>query len=246
MHVDTTLYSDRLISHDPEPKHPTSPTSCSTAILKRRPIMYERLLTDFKLASVEGDDENVIRLVNPEGYTWTISLITELAFRITLEGPDRKLPPHDNFAQPLPTPLPFRNLQLNDGGIPKKEISFDFVSGRQLVIDYSYDIILNIYETLEGLPVGDKRTRRLMYQTLPNRGYCLSEHGVVRYNRVLEGSLHLGLGEKAAPIGQSRFEDWSAVELLTSRYLMLQILRDETSSSPVLMPLRMTHIRRIP
>lgn len=182
--------------------------------------MYERLLTDFKLVSGEGDDENVIRLVNPEGYTWTISLITELAFRITLDGPDRKLPPHDNFAQPLPTPLPFSNLQLNDGGKTKKEISFDFVSGQQLVIDYSYDIILNIYETLEGLPEGDKRRRRLMYQTLPNRGYCLSEHGVVRYNRVLEGSLHMGLGEKAAPIGQSRFEDWYAVESLTSRSLM--------------------------
>jgi hypothetical protein len=160
--------------------------------------MYERLLTDFEL-SPGKHGENTIRLVNPEGYTWTLSLVTELAFRITLEGPDRRLPPHDNFAQPLPLPLSFKNLQHADG---KKEITFDFVSGQQLVIDYTYDILLAVYETLHALPEGDKRRKRLVYQTLPNRGFCLSEHGVVRYNRVLEGSLHMGLGEKAAPIGE--------------------------------------------
>ena len=183
--------------------------------------MYERLLTDFELAlSKDGDD--VISLVNPQGYTWTLSLITDLAFRITLDGPERKLPPHDNFAQPLPAPQSFQNLQLNDGGKTKKEISFDFVSGQQLVINYSYDIILAIYETLEGLPEGDKRKRRLMYQTLPNRGYCLSEHGVVRYNRVLEGSLHMGLGEKAAPIGELWSRHSFRDETLTQRALKYQ------------------------
>ena len=164
--------------------------------------MYERLLTDFEL-SPGKHGENIIRLVNPQGYTWTLSLVTELAFRITLEGPDRKLPPHDNFAQPLPLPLPFTNLKYgSEHGDGKKEITFDFVSGQQLVIDYSYDIILAVYETLHDLPEDDKRRKRLVYQTLPNRGFCLSEHGVVRYNRVLEGSLHMGLGEKAAPIGK--------------------------------------------
>jgi hypothetical protein len=165
--------------------------------------MYERLLLDFELDNSTTDD-NIIRLKNPEGYIWTLTLITPLIFRVTVDGPDRPLPPHDNFVRPLPAPLPFLELKHSSDGDDRKTISFSFPGGtKHLLIDYTRDIVLSITETLVGLPEGDERRNKLMYQTLPGRGYCLGEHGVVRYDRVVDGSIHMGLGEKAAPIGES-------------------------------------------
>lgn len=42
-----------------------------------------------------------------------------------------------------------------------------------------------------------------LHSDLPHRSYCLDGSGVAHYTRYNKGTLHVGLGEKAAPMNLS-------------------------------------------
>jgi hypothetical protein len=160
--------------------------------------MHERLLKHFELVS---DCDNTIVLKNKQDFTYTLSLFTPVAFRVTLSGPDRPLPPHDNYAFPLPSPIAFEGYESDP---QSQTVRFTLGDGKRVRLNYTTDLILSVTETLRDLPEDDERRERLVYSTLPTRGYLLSEHGIMRYNRFVPETIHFGLGEKAAPLGQYR------------------------------------------
>jgi hypothetical protein len=153
--------------------------------------MFERLLEDFNLDTESAGDKNVISLTNDLGYTFTLSLITPTILRTTLTGSDRPLPPHDNLVHPVtPIDLP-ADIQRDDA---QKSIRFSLADGRKVILTYKSDLQLQIWEDLPG-----QAGERMIFGTLPRRGYVLSEHGICRYDRLIEGALHVGLGKRLAP-----------------------------------------------
>lgn len=155
--------------------------------------MFERLLENFKLDVGSDTPKSVISLTNDEGYTYRLSLISPSILRTTLTGPDRPLPPHDNLVHPVDAIGFPSEIQRDDA---QKKIRFSLADGRKVILTYKSDIELQVWEDLPG-----EKEQRMVFGTLPRRGYVLSEHGVTRYDRLVEGALHVGLGEKAAPMG---------------------------------------------
>lgn len=163
--------------------------------------MFERLLEDFDLREVSSD---AITLANKLGYVYTLSLAQSFPpiLHTTLTGPDRPAPPQTNLIKTsteLNVPLS-TSLDRDD---KSKTIRFELADGKQVTLNYSSDISLQVTESLIDED-GDQQDKRLVFGTVPRRGYVLGEHGIIRYSRYIEGSISVGLGEKAAPLGKSK------------------------------------------
>ncbi|KAJ9092849.1 hypothetical protein QFC19_008573 [Naganishia cerealis] len=159
--------------------------------------MFERLLEDFDLREVSSD---AITLANRHGYVYTLSLAVAFPpiLHTTLTGPDRPAPPQTNLVKSsaeLRVPLPSA-LNRDDSN---KAIRFQLADGKQVILDYSSDICLQVTESLVDED-GDQQDKRLIFGTVPRRGYVLGEHGIIRYSRFIDGNIHVGLGEKGAPL----------------------------------------------
>lgn len=160
--------------------------------------MFERLIEDFDL---QGISQDAISLKSKTGYVYNLSLASSFPpiLHTTLTGPDRPLPPQANviktpeeFTVPLPSSLEHDKAS--------KVITFELADGKKVTLDYSSDIHLRVTESLVDED-GDQQHERLVFGTVPRRGYVLGEHGIIRYSRLIEGNIHVGLGEKGAPLG---------------------------------------------
>lgn len=160
--------------------------------------MFERLLENFELQAISQD---AITLVNNLGYTYELSLASAYppTLHTTLTGSDRPLPPQSNvikspeaFTVPLPDSLKHDKAS--------KVVRFGLADGKRVTLDYSSDIHLRVTESLVDED-GEQNDEKLVFGTVPRRGYLLGEHGMIRYTRLIEGNLHVGMGEKGAPFG---------------------------------------------
>ncbi|CAK7230555.1 hypothetical protein SEUCBS140593_007628 [Sporothrix eucalyptigena] len=137
------------------------------------------------------------------GFQWKLEFPYPQAYRILLTGPDRPRPPHDNVNAPLQF-CSFKVLSLDR---TKKTAAFTFpsattasslVSGLntenlELRLSWGYQLYSEVWQ------VGDEGAR-LVLRDLRARPVALTEHGVIRHWALDRTRLHLGLGEKAAPI----------------------------------------------
>lgn len=186
--------------------------------------MFERLLEDFQVQTISND---AITLINNHGYTYKLSLASAFppTLHTTLTGPERPLPPQSNLIkdpEQFKVPLP-QSLRHDE---KTKTITFKLADGKKVALDYSSDVHLQVTESLINED-GEQDDERLVFGTVPRRGYLLGEHGMIRYTRLIEGNLHVGMGEKGAPLGE-RDQDlrWG---LVPNEY-GLQILRVGCSS----------------
>ncbi|WRT65669.1 uncharacterized protein IL334_002614 [Kwoniella shivajii] len=138
-----------------------------------------------------------------KNFVYTLSFPLPNVYRILLIGPDRPRPPHDNVVL-ADKPLEFKLTSLDQA---KCSATFDFpTSGsdeldgsgrkRELELTWKEHIRLYVYEH-----IGKEKVRIL--GDLPNRSYALTEKGIMRHWWIEADNLHLGLGEKAAPLDLS-------------------------------------------
>ncbi|WVF67168.1 hypothetical protein IAT40_001914 [Kwoniella sp. CBS 6097] len=136
-----------------------------------------------------------------KNFTYTLSFPLANVYRILLTSPDRPQPPNDNIVLPL-KPVSFKLTSLD---AKASEATFDFPSigegadfdqsdkKRSIHLKWNEHITLTVYEEVDG-----KKVR--VIGDLPNRSYALTERGIMRHWWVEPDNLHLGLGEKAAPL----------------------------------------------
>ena len=132
------------------------------------------------------------------GFTYTLSFPLPSAYRVLLTGPYRPRPPHDNIILKY-TPLSFKLVSLD---AEKSTAVFAFPSSegdkpgksREIHLDWRESILLTVWERS-----GDDEAIRLLGD-LPSRSYALTDHGIIRHWWIERDNLHLGLGEKGAPI----------------------------------------------
>jgi hypothetical protein len=160
--------------------------------------MFERLLENFDVQAISKD---AITLINDLGYTYDLSLAASFppTLHTTLTGPDRPLPPQSNVIkspEQLTVPLP----DSLDHDKASKVVTFELADGKKVTLNYASDIHLQVTESLVDED-GEQNDEKLVFGTVPRRGYLLGEHGMIRYSRLIEGNLHVGMGEKGAPLG---------------------------------------------
>ncbi len=159
--------------------------------------MYERLLEDFALQGDAAASGSHITLTNPQGFTYTLSVFNPTTLRVALSGPDRPLPPNANITASSGS-IKLAGLEVDES---TKHASFTLEDGKRVDLDWVESISLRVSETLSD------GTERSVFETLRNRGYLLSERGMISYNKLIVDAIHVGLGEKGAPIGErSKFD----------------------------------------
>lgn len=170
--------------------------------------MIERLLEDFSLSTSSSSSSRlVLTTTTPSSYTYTLTLVNPTTLRQTLHGADRPLPPQDNVLPGVSAQeLPLAGLKVDEA---RKEATFQLHGGgsaraKRVVLRWSTSLSLSVFETL---PLGgeqEEEEERLVFGTLNNRGFVLGEHGVTRYDWCVADAIRCGMGEKGAPLGESR------------------------------------------
>jgi len=150
-------------------------------------------LTSFSLAS---SSEAIF-----SGFTYTLSFPLPDVYRVLLTGPYRPRPPHDNITLKY-SPLPFKLVSLDAEkftavfSFPKSEEKSD--KTREIHLNWKESINLTVWEKSS-----DSSEPIRLLGDLPSRSYALTEHGIIRHWWIERENLHLGLGEKGAPIDLS-------------------------------------------
>ena len=134
-------------------------------------------------------------------FSWKLEFPLPNAYRILLTGPTRPQPPHDNVSMKI-EPLPFEVVSID---VKKSTAIFAFphsgvsnISGVnkgcvQLRLDWKRQIAGEVWQVTE------KTSEKIMGDVFL-RSYALTDHGIIRHYRYERENLHLGLGEKGAPI----------------------------------------------
>jgi hypothetical protein len=190
-------------------------------------VVIERELSGFTLpqAPTPGSRIRSFTLVSgPEavypGFQYTLSFPLPNALKVLLTGPDRPLPPHDNVDAVISAQqYEFVVVQVDARAcsavlafppIAEGDTDLDGARRRREVrVQWSDCIILEIWEQTgssgaeadgtRGSAGGSTGWERIS-SDLPSRSYALTERGMMRHWRLERDSIHLGLGEKAAPL----------------------------------------------
>lgn len=172
-------------------------------------VIIERELSGFELEGTPstGDSISQFTLITGrdapiKGFTYSLTFPIANALRVLLTGPDRPPPPHDNvILNSKPLSFVVKSIEVGScvavlafPALPPGAVDLDHSHRkREVRLNWADSILLEVWEESdEGMVrvCGD----------LPSRSYALTEHGVMRHWWLERDNLHLGLGEKAAPI----------------------------------------------
>ena len=137
------------------------------------------------------------------GFEWKLEFPFPQAYRIIVAGPGRPRPPHDNVNAPANF-CSFKLLSLDKNncratfGFPSVTSEAGRTSGLgneqlELRLCWNYQVFSEVWHVEDG-------KEELVLRDLEARPYALTEHGMIRHWSLDKTRLHLGLGEKAAPI----------------------------------------------
>lgn len=161
-------------------------------------VVIERELSGFvPKASPSGPVTSFSLVSGPEatypGFEYTISFPLANAVRVLLTGPDRPRPPHDNVVLKS-EPLAFTvavDAKASEAVIPFPSNAND--KKRELRLNWDDSILLSMWEE------GTSGWVRLCGD-LSARSYALTEHGIMRHWWMERDAIHVGMGEKGAPL----------------------------------------------
>ncbi|ORX37673.1 glycosyl hydrolases family 31-domain-containing protein [Kockovaella imperatae] len=138
-----------------------------------------------------------------QGFTFTLSFPLANAYRVFVTGPDRPAPPHDNVIykgeQDAGCPFTIRSIdeQKCQAVLAFPNQSPTHLDGagreRELHLEWSESLLLNVWET-------NRNGKVRLIGDLPGRSYAMTEHGMIRHWWIERNNLHVGLGERAAPL----------------------------------------------
>ncbi|KZT60540.1 glycoside hydrolase family 31 protein [Calocera cornea HHB12733] len=176
--------------------------------------MREKILSGFTLqSSLSLTNPTSIRCTNPQGWVYTLAALSPSMLKLTLTGPDHPHPVHDNVRWSAP-PVGFQSVRQEEGG------DAGIVRLSMGEVDLTLDVAdltlkAEVPWMMPGSLVGakDKLSPTTVYSDLPHRTFSSTPHGITHYSLLpglpgASSALHLGMGEKAAPLDLTnrRFE----------------------------------------
>lgn len=160
----------------------------------------ERIPSAWKTAPAASAQDPSVSLENGEEqlpFKFTLEAVRSNVFRTTFSSESHPLPPYPSAA-PMKKNLDGVEVKVESPSAASKKIQVG-------------DIVVNVDWT-ESSPLltvaYQDNLETPLLQDLPHRAYAVDGTGVSHYSRYNKGTLHVGLGEKAAPMDLSgrRFE----------------------------------------
>lgn len=133
---------------------------------------------DIQLQSTDGDTS----------FQFTFEAIRPSLFRTTFSSKTHPLPPHPSCPRPT---VPSEFMPVSESAASQKIIC---VAGVKATVDWSGAPIVCLQLSGQDKPI---------YRDLDFRSYCVDSTGIAHYTRYKRDTLHVGLGEKAAPMNLS-------------------------------------------
>ena len=133
---------------------------------------------DIQLQSTDGD----------KSFQFTFEAIRPGLFRTTFSSKTHPLPPHPSCPRPT---VPSGFMPVSESAAFQKSIC---VAGVKATVDWSGPPIVCLHLSGQDKPI---------HRDLDFRSYCVDSTGIAHYTRYKRDTLHVGLGEKAAPMNLS-------------------------------------------
>ncbi|RAR08082.1 glycoside hydrolase family 31 protein [Stemphylium lycopersici] len=154
--------------------------------------MLEHIPTGYQAAAITATSGTSVELLSKVGgFNFTFDAIRPGLFRTTFTSPKHLLPPHR--AAPIPQKsLTDANAKVLSSSGESKTLAVNDITAK---VDWESGLPL-VSLTLPG-------QKTPIHTDLPNRSYVADGPGVSHYTRYNNGTLHLGLGEKPAPMDLS-------------------------------------------
>ncbi|KAI4956517.1 hypothetical protein J4E91_000729 [Alternaria rosae] len=153
--------------------------------------MLEHVPSGYQAAASTASSNTSVELQSNSGFVFTFDALRPGLFRTTFTSPKHLLPPHRATAVPSKT-LDNTNASLVSSSTTSKALAVDGVTAN---VDWEGGVPI-VSLTLPG-------QKTPIHTDLPNRSYVADGPGVSHYTRYNNGTLHLGLGEKPAPMDLS-------------------------------------------
>ncbi|KAK1522978.1 glycosyl hydrolase family 31 [Colletotrichum paranaense] len=125
---------------------------------------------------------------HPEDFTFTFEIVRSNVFRTTVTSETRPIPPFPSAHKPSADLVP-KDIQIKTS---EKSQSFT-TSDVKAVVEWSNTPIISLY-------VGQDDSGKPIHADLPFRSYAADGPGIAHYSSYKKHTLHVGLGEKAAPM----------------------------------------------
>lgn len=153
--------------------------------------MLEHVPSGYQAAAATVSSNTSVELQSNSGFVFTFDALRPGLFRTTFTSPKHLLPPHRATAVPGKT-IGDTNASLVSSSSTSKALAVDGVTAN---VEWEGGVPL-VSITLPG-------QKTPIHTDLPNRSYVADGPGVSHYTRYNNGTLHLGLGEKPAPMDLS-------------------------------------------
>ncbi|WQF85263.1 Putative glycoside hydrolase family 31, galactose mutarotase-like domain superfamily [Colletotrichum destructivum] len=126
-----------------------------------------------------------------EPFTFTFEVVRPTVFRTTVTSKSRPIPPFPSAHKPVTDSAP------TDVEVKTSENTQSFTtSAAKAVVEWSNTPIVSLY-------AGHDDSGKPIHADLPFRSYAADGPGIAHYSVYKKGTLHVGLGEKAAPMDLS-------------------------------------------
>ncbi|TKY87356.1 hypothetical protein EX895_004033 [Sporisorium graminicola] len=152
-------------------------------------MLVERPLNNLSPAGQQPADG--FKLTNTQGFEWTLSFLTPTILKIVVVGPNHPLPQQSNVQW---TQKPLAVSSKIDAAAKKATLSVQGLT-RTVTVTFDDTPLVDVHESVQG---SDHKVH--IFGDSPHKSYCYSNEGFMRYTRFQKDNLHVGLGEKAAPL----------------------------------------------
>ncbi|KAI1529165.1 Alpha-glucosidase family 31 of glycosyl hydrolase [Pyrenophora tritici-repentis] len=154
--------------------------------------MLEHVPSGYHAAPTSASSNTGVELKSKAGdFNFTFDALRPGLFRTTFTSPKHPLPPH------RATPVPAKTLGAADASVLSSNATSKLLS----VDDVTAKVDWEGGTPIVSLTLAGQTTP--IHTDLPYRSYCADGPGVSHYTRYNHGTLHLGLGEKPAPMDLS-------------------------------------------
>ena len=132
---------------------------------------------------------------NNQSFEFSFEAIRKNLFRVSFTSPDHPTPPFPSVAKP-PTNLDDVNVAVKDSTSTTKTVEVGDVTAS---VDWAQTPVVSL--SYQGQ--GKEHDEKPLYKDLPLRSYVADGTGIAHYTEHDRDALHVGLGEKRAPMDLS-------------------------------------------
>lgn len=153
------------------------------------PRSYGLIQENGYLKGARASTDLTLKSTDPDSFQFSFQALRPGLFRTTFSSPSHPLPPHPSTRRPTADLTSVKISSESNG--PVKTVNVGDVTA---TVDWSDAPVVSLQLAGQKTPI---------HRDLPFRSYVVDSTGIAHYTHYRRGTLHVGLGEKAAPMNLS-------------------------------------------